>query len=185
LTDSKGRVVNFKNTIIILTSNLGSEYINKYQSIGFDNGQVGAKFDEVKERIMESLKNRFRPEFLNRLDEIIIFNPLSKEVIKEIVSIQLDIVKRRLLAKEIKLEIADEVISYLAHEGYNPEYGARPLKRLIQSKLLNPVAEFIISRQVDNGGIVKISMKGDRPSIELKKSYKRSGRKSKLANLKV
>ncbi len=172
LTDSKGRVVNFKNTIIILTSNLGSEYISNFQKMGFGSGEELEDFQEVKDRIMESLKSHFRPEFLNRLDEIVIFNPLSLKTIKQIVDIQLRAVEERLTEKGIKLEVDAEAIEYLAQKGYDPEYGARPLKRLIQSKILNPVAEFIISRKIDNGGIIKVCMKDGDTKIELKKSYK-------------
>ncbi len=179
LTDSKGRVVNFKNTVIILTSNLGSQYMNRFQKIGFGSGGEETRYNEVKDKIMDTLKESFKPEFLNRLDDVIIFNPLSAEVIRDIVSLQLDIVRKRLLLKGIKLEISDEVLSYLAKEGFNPEYGARPLKRLIQNRILNKVAEFIISRRVENGGIVKVSIRENEPVIELKKSYSvRGGKKT-------
>ncbi|MFA6416313.1 MAG: AAA family ATPase [Candidatus Paceibacterota bacterium] len=170
LTDSKGRVVNFKNTIIILTSNLGSNFINSFQKIGFQSNDIKASFEDTKVKIMETLKNNFRPEFLNRLDEILIFEPLSQETIREIVELQLAIVKSRLTAKGIILHVDSEVSAYLAKEGYSPEYGARPLKRLIQSKILNPVAEFIIARRVENGGVVEVTMKDGVPNIELKKS---------------
>jgi len=169
LTDSKGRIVNFKNTIIILTSNLGSNFINSFQKIGFQSNDIKASFEDTKVKIMETLKNHFRPEFLNRLDEILIFEPLSQETIREIVELQLAIVKTRLVAKGIILQVGSEVMSYLSSEGYSPEYGARPLKRLIQSKILNPVAEFIIARRVENGGVVEVTMKDGLPNIELKK----------------
>ncbi|MEK7136145.1 MAG: AAA family ATPase, partial [Patescibacteria group bacterium] len=179
LTDSKGRVVNFKNTLIILTSNIGSQFMNKFQKIGFGSGGEETRFGEVKEKIMENLKDHFKPEFLNRLDDIIIFNPLTSEVIRDIVAIQLDIVRKRLLLKGIKLEISEEVLAFMSKEGFNPEYGARPLKRLIQNRILNKVAEFIISRRVENGGIVKVSIRDNEPVIELKKSYSaRSGKKT-------
>ena len=168
LTDSKGRTANFKNTIIILTSNLGSEYINRFQKMGFGAGEE-ADFEQVKDKIHESLKNHFRPEFLNRLDEIIIFNPLSIKVIKEIVGIQLEVVEKRLLDKGIVLKVNDEVYEYLAKEGYNPEYGARPLKRLIQSRILNSIAELIIGRKVDQGGVVEVMLADGVPALELKK----------------
>lgn len=170
LTDSKGRTANFKNTIIILTSNVGSNYISNFSKIGFGNGDDKGQFNDVKEKIMDSLKNHFRPEFLNRLDDIIVFNPLSAEVIKEIVSIQLSIVEKRLLEKGIRLQMTDETLDYLAREGYSPEYGARPLKRLIQNKILNPVAEFIIGRKAEGGGTVVVNMKDGVPTLDLKKT---------------
>jgi len=179
LTDSKGRVANFKNAIIILTSNLGSEYINRFQKMGFGAGEA-TDFEQVKDKIHESLKNHFRPEFLNRLDEIIIFNPLPIKVIKEIVGIQLEVVEKRLLDKGIVLKVNDEVYEYLAKEGYNPEYGARPLKRLIQSRILNSIAELIISRKVDHGGVVEVVMKDGLPTLELKKKLAIRARRNKV-----
>ncbi|MEA1929705.1 MAG: AAA family ATPase [Patescibacteria group bacterium] len=173
LTDAKGRVVNFKNTIILLTSNLGSEYINRLQQrIGF-NQKDGAELpdpEEMKAKIHESLKSHFRPEFLNRLDDIVIFNSLSVEQIKEIVDIQLELVRERLSHKLIKLEITPEARGYLAREGYSVEYGVRPLKRLIQTKVLNQVAELIIARKIDRGGEVLVRMKDGKLVVELKKA---------------
>jgi len=174
LTDSKGRMVNFKNTIIIMTSNIGSQYIKNFNKIGFSGrNEAETGFEDVKEKMLDNLKDHFRPEFLNRLDEIIIFNPLSEDVLKQIVSIQLDLVKDRLVKKGIFLDVSDETITYLAKEGFNPEYGARPLKRLIQSKILNPVAKFIISRSIDNGGTVVVEIKDGEPAVELKKTFRR------------
>ncbi|MFA5023286.1 MAG: AAA family ATPase, partial [Candidatus Paceibacterota bacterium] len=172
LTDAKGRMVNFKNTIIILTSNIGSQFIKNYQRIGFSSDSNEHNYGEVKEKIQDSLRDHFRPEFLNRLDEIVVFNPLSAEVLREIVDLQLIIVRDRLAKKGIKLEISDEVMMFLAKEGYSPEYGARPLKRLIQNKILNPVAQFIIGRRVDGGGIVTVSLKNNEPVVELTKAIK-------------
>ncbi|MEI6494600.1 MAG: AAA family ATPase [bacterium] len=169
LTDSKGRVVNFKNTVIILTSNIGSEFMNKMQKIGFAGGGEESKFEEIKTKINDTLKNHFRPEFLNRLDEIIVFNPLSEAIIREVVDIQIQVVRDRLLVKGIELEVTNDALTYLAKEGYSREYGARPLKRMIQSKILNPVAEFIISRRVENGGTIIFDMKNGEPNLELKK----------------
>lgn len=178
LTDSKGRHVNFKNTIIILTSNLGSEFINRFHKMGFANGDVDSSFDDVKSKINESLKDHFRPEFLNRLDEIIIFNPLQPEVIKEIVKLQVDIVAKRLNEKGIVLNVDDSVLEHLAKVGYNPEYGARPLKRVIQNEILNPIAEFIIKRRVESGATVSVSYKDDKVSIDIKTKPKPRTKKS-------
>ncbi len=172
LTDARGRTVNFKNTIIIMTSNIGSQFIKNYQRIGFAGGDIDNDYGQVKEKIQDSLRDHFRPEFLNRLDEIVIFNPLAKETLREIVDLQLAIVRERLTKKGIRLEISDEAMTFLASEGYNPEYGARPLKRLIQSKILNPVAQFIIGRKIDGGGIVTVSLKDNIPVVELTKAVK-------------
>ncbi len=172
LTDAKGRRVNFRNTIIIMTSNLGANYIDKMQKFGFgtlDRNAAGKKqesfvadradYEQIKDRVMESLREFFRPEFLNRIDDTIIFDILNREAIRKIVEIQVNLVKERLAAKEITLDIVPEVYDYLAREGYNPQYGARPLKRLIQNKILTPVASFMISKGVMRGGSVKISLK--------------------------
>ena len=107
LTDGKGRMVNFKNTIIILTSNIGSQFIEKMESIGFSNNSNKEDYGNMKEKVMEALKDNFRPEFLNRLDEIIVFDVLSEEAIKEIVNLRIKVVRERLLAKDIDLEISE------------------------------------------------------------------------------
>jgi ATP-dependent Clp protease ATP-binding subunit ClpB len=113
----------------------------------------------VKAKFMESLKDYFRPEFLNRLDSIILFDVLSPESIKNIVGIQVEQVVKRLAEKEIRLDIAPAVLEYLSKEGYNPQYGARPLKRLIQEKILTPVAGFMISQAVGKGGSIAVGVK--------------------------
>ena len=180
LTDAKGRVVNFKNTIIILTSNIGAQYIDKMQKIGFGTGaSEAATYQETKNRLMNSLKDYFKPEFLNRLDDIIVFDVLTKEAIQEIVKIQIDLVKERLLQKEIKLEVSDEALVLLGKEGYNPQYGARPLKRLIQNKILNPVASLIISKGIMKGGSVNVGVKNGDKNGEFTFDVKK-GRKGSL-----
>ncbi|MFA6158250.1 MAG: AAA family ATPase [Candidatus Paceibacterota bacterium] len=160
LTDTKGRVVNFKNTVIILTSNIGSQFIDKMEKLGFasDTGTKN-KYEDVKAKVMESLKDYFRPEFLNRLDSIILFDVLSPESIRNIVGIQVEQVVKRLAEKEIRLDIAPAVLEYLSKEGYNPQYGARPLRRLIQEKILTPVAGFMISQAVGKGGSIQVGVK--------------------------
>ncbi|TSC58941.1 MAG: ATP-dependent Clp protease ATP-binding subunit ClpB [Parcubacteria group bacterium Greene0416_79] len=171
LTDAKGRGVNFRNTIIILTSNIGAQYIDKMERIGFSQGEADKRgeYEEAKGKVTGALKDYFRPEFLNRLDEIIIFDILSHEAIAEIVSIQMREVAERLRAKEISVTVLPEVYARLAKEGYNPQYGARPLKRLIQSKILNPIASFIISKGLGKGGSITVSVKGDGFHFEVKK----------------
>lgn len=163
LTDSKGRTVNFKNTVIIMTSNIGAQFIEKMERIGFSTaGGIDAEkenYNDAKNRVMNSLKDYFRPEFLNRVDDILIFDILSKESIQKIVEIQVNLVVERLKQKEINLVINPDVLAYLAKEGYNPHYGARPLKRLIQNKILTPVANLMISQGVTKNGTVTVSMK--------------------------
>ncbi|MEN9649626.1 MAG: hypothetical protein RL094_593 [Candidatus Parcubacteria bacterium] len=161
LTDSKGRTVNFKNTIIIMTSNIGAQYIDRMQKIGFSSAKSDqSNYVEVKDKVMSALKDHFRPEFINRLDEIVLFDILSQESIKKIVEIEVSKVKERLLEKEIILDLKPEVLDYLSKEGYNPQYGARPLKRLIQNKILTPVASLIISEGVMKGGTITVGTKG-------------------------
>ena len=171
LTDAKGRKVNFKNSIIILTSNIGAEFIDRMSKFGFSasTDTTDTQYDDAKDKVMGALRNYFRPEFLNRLDEIVVFDILSKEAIESIVKIQVGIVKERLAAKEITLTVSDDVLSYLAKEGYNPQYGARPLKRLIQSKILTPVASMMVSRGVMEGGSVSVDIRDGEFVFDVKK----------------
>ncbi len=159
LTDSKGRTVNFKNTIIILTSNIGAQFIDKMKTIGFStSADAAVNYEETKEKVMESLKDYFRPEFLNRLDEIIMFNVLDPESIRRIVDIEIKKVQDRLAEKEIVLEFKDAVYDYLAKEGYTPQYGARPLRRMIQNKVLTPLASMMIAEGLTSGARVSIDL---------------------------
>ncbi len=172
LTDSKGRVVNFRNSIIILTSNIGSQFIDKMESIGFGAYNQNTAYNDAKDRVMDALKNHFRPEFLNRLDEIVMFDVLSPESIREIVNIRTQIIRDRLLTKGINLNITDGAYEYLAKEGYDPHYGARPLNRLIQTRILNPVASHIIAHDITPGAIVEVSEKNGELIVETKTNKK-------------
>ncbi len=159
LTDAKGRTVNFKNTVIIMTSNIGAEFIDKMESIGFASDRNEKRqYDETKTNIEKALKDHFRPEFLNRLDDVIIFDILSKEAIEQIVEIQIKAVIERLANKQIRVKFSKTVFKFLAEEGYNPHYGARPLKRLIQEKILNPLAQLIISQNLKENSSIVISV---------------------------
>ena len=170
LTDAKGRKVNFKNTIIIMTSNIGDEHIDRMSNFGFskDHGEQ-AQYVQAKDKVMESLKNYFRPEFLNRLDEIIIFDILSPQTIRNIVEMQVEEVKKRLAGKDILLSVTNDVYDYLAKEGYDPKFGARPLKRIIQSKILTPVASMMVGEGMLRGGAVHVSLKKDQLSFDISK----------------
>ncbi|MEK7087910.1 MAG: AAA family ATPase [Patescibacteria group bacterium] len=169
LTDAKGRAVNFRNTIIILTSNIGGQFIDKMQRLGFSVSGTAGDYEDAKNKVMAALKEHFRPEFLNRLDDIIIFDVLSQEAMRQIVGIQLKQVEERLKAKDIAISVAPEVYDYLGKEGYNPQYGARPLKRLIQNKILNPIASRIIEKGIGAGGAVSLTMKNGDIHFEARK----------------
>jgi ATP-dependent Clp protease ATP-binding subunit ClpA len=187
LTDAKGRHVNFKNAILIMTSNVGSEYIREMTTLGFvAEESKGEKKEEedLKDKIREALESRFRPEFLNRLDEIIIFNSLTREDLKDIVRIQIELVAKRLLDKEINFKITEQALSFLVKEGYNPHYGARPLKRLIQNKILNKAAEMIVGNKVKASNTITVDLiKGD-IAVEVENGRRwRSGQSHQTVNL--
>ena len=178
LTDAKGRVVNFRNSIIILTSNIGAQFIDKMEKIGFSvrSGEQ-TNYTEAKNKVLASLKDYFRPEFLNRLDDIIVFDILSSEAVKKIVDIQMVQVQERLKGKEIELTVSPAVFDYLAKDGYSPQYGARPLKRLIQTKILTPVASLMISQGLMKGSSIFVDFKDNNFVFSVK-----NGKKSKLSN---
>jgi ATP-dependent Clp protease ATP-binding subunit ClpB len=161
LTDAKGRVVNFKNTIIIMTSNLGNQLL-KEVSLGFEDktvkGEAKVNEDKMKETVFEALKAQFKPEFINRLDEIIIFHPLAKKEIEKIIDLQLEIVKKRLVEKRIRLEFTDALRKYLSEKGFDPQFGARPLKRVIQSQILDDLAMQIIENKIKEGDKIKVDV---------------------------
>ncbi len=162
LTDSKGRIVNFRNTIIVMTSNIGAQHIERMEKLGFardNDNRDKQNYADAKDKITSSLKDHFRPEFLNRIDDTIIFDILSEEAIKDIVKIQVEQVIKRLVDKQINLVLSPAVYEYLAKEGYNPQYGARPLKRLIQNKILTPVANLLIGQEVTKGGTIEVGVK--------------------------
>jgi ATP-dependent Clp protease ATP-binding subunit ClpB len=184
LTDGKGRKVNFKNTIIVLTSNIGGEFIDKLAHIGF--GIAGAtdtsRYEETKEKVMESLREHFRPEFLNRLDDIIIFDPLAKEALARIVDNQIAEVVKRLAHKRITLSLTPEVHLWIAEKGYSPEYGVRPLRRAIQDSILTPLASLMVNQGVLEGGAVTVSIRDGELHFDVKKNTVRV-RRSALAGV--
>ena len=143
LTDNKGRTVNFKNTLIIFTSNLGSQLIR-------DNEEKGIDQDTTKKQVMELLRQTIRPEFLNRIDEIIMFKPLNEKEIREIVGLQIEGIHKMLLKNGVDLRVTDDAIDYIAKEGYDPQFGARPVKRALQRLVLNELSKQIIAGKVDN-----------------------------------
>ncbi len=160
LTDNKGRLVNFKNTIIIMTSNMGSQVIREnFADINDDNRQE--VIEKTKVEVLDMLKQTIRPEFLNRIDEIIMFTPLNEREIEEIVGIQVSGIRKMLAKNGVQLEVTPEALSFLAKEGYNPEFGARPVKRVLQRMVLNRLSKDILAQKVDREHPIIIDYKND------------------------
>ena len=168
LTDSKGRHINFKNTIIIMTSNVGASMITTTSRLGFSTSDDESKdkYEKLKETVTEEMKKAFRPEFLNRIDETIVFSHLSKEEIRQIVDLMLKDLFKRLNERELTVEVTDEVKDHLAEAGYSEAYGARPLRRLIQRKIEDMLAEEILSGKYQAGDTIKLIMDNDKISCE-------------------
>ena len=161
LTDSQGRVVDFKNTVIIMTSNLGSQAIMNSKNLGFtsveeDDNKAEADYETMKSKVMDNLKKAFRPEFLNRIDDIVVFHPLTADELKQIVGIMTNDLRKRLADRDLSLEFSDAALSELAKDGYDPEYGARPLRRAIQNKIEDPLADALLSGQYQDGDTIKV-----------------------------
>ena len=166
LTDAQGRTVNFKNTIIIMTSNIGARLITDSTKLGFSQNEDKSKeaqkeYEDTKKAVMAEVKKQFRPEFINRIDDIIVFHKLSDDNIKKIIDIMLKNVEKRLEAQEIKIEITDEVKDLIAKKGVDKAYGARPLKRAIQSMVEDKIAEGILDGTIKNGQKTKLVVQGD------------------------
>ncbi len=163
LTDAKGRHVNFKNTVIIMTSNVGASMISTAGKLGFSTAESAKqdKYEKLKDTVNEELKKAFRPEFLNRIDDIIVFSHLSKEEIREIVDLMMKDLFKRLSERELSIEVTDEVKDYLAKDGYNEAYGARPLRRLIQKKIEDQLAEEILTNAYQPGDVILLKLEGD------------------------
>jgi ATP-dependent Clp protease ATP-binding subunit ClpB len=159
LTDGQGRTVDFTNTIIVMTSNIGSQAI---QQISVEGGDE----DQIRDAVKEVLQTHFLPEFLNRIDETIIFHPLGRKEVRKIVEIQLEHLKKQLEATGLNFEISDKAIDAIANQGYDPVYGARPLKRVIQQKVQNPLATEILKGQFEEGSVVRIDFRDDEFQIE-------------------
>ena len=151
LTDGKGRLVDFKNTIIIMTSNIGSQYI----------------LEGKKEMVYEELKSRFKPEFLNRLDEIITFNSLDKESVKNIVRLELSKMNDKLKDRLIVIEFGEDLIDYVVNNAYDPNYGARPIRRFIQKELETDISKLILKENISTNSIIKIEIVDEKVKLEL------------------
>ena len=170
LTDAKGRHINFKNTVIIMTSNVGASMISTAGKLGFSTAETAKqdKYERLKETVNEELKKAFRPEFLNRIDDIIVFSHLSKEEIRQIVDLMMKDLFKRLSERDLSIEVTDEVKDYLAKDGYNEAYGARPLRRLIQKKIEDQLAEEILTNAYKPGDTILLKLVDDKIVFERK-----------------
>jgi len=176
LTDSQGRTVDFRNTVIIMTSNVGGRMITEPKRLGFVVTDDAAKnYEDMKSNVMSELKKTFRPEFLNRVDDIIVFHPLSEDNIRSIVGIMLDVLVKRLAQNGITLEVSDEAKAHLAKKGFDPVFGARPLRRSIQTMVEDKLAEQMLDGTVKAGDTVRVSLDGDQLVFETAKA--KTGRK--------
>jgi ATP-dependent Clp protease ATP-binding subunit ClpB len=159
LTDGRGKTVDFKNTVVIMTSNIGSEHI-----------QESDNYDEMKNKVTQELRNYFRPEFLNRIDEIIIFRALGETELNKIIDIQIKSFESRLAAKNIHVKLTDKAKDFISSKGYDPAFGARPLKRAIHTYLLNPLSSKLISGEFKEGDNIFVNVtKEDGDILEFKK----------------
>jgi ATP-dependent Clp protease ATP-binding subunit ClpC len=182
MTDSLGRKVNFSNTIIILTSNVGASLADKRSTMGFSTSTAEDDYDAMKEKITEAAKKHFRPEFINRFDELIVFRMLDRPDLEKIVELEAQKLIRRLADKDITLTLSPEVISMLVDKGYDPQYGARPMRRAIERLLEDPIAEAILrgelvagcmSRAIRPEGTSDIAFAQDKPEPAPKKRVSR------------
>jgi ATP-dependent Clp protease ATP-binding subunit ClpC len=172
LTDAQGRKVDFRNTIVIMTSNIGASQISKNQSLGFSIGDdTGLSYEDMKTKVMGELKKVFRPELLNRIDEIIVFHKLTKDEIKEVIDILMKRLREQMATHEVTIELTDEAKDLLVEKGYDPAMGARPLRRAIQRFIEDPLADFVLGRSLEPGSTILVGRKGQvaegEPEVDL------------------
>jgi len=166
LTDGQGRTVDFRNTVIVMTSNIGSEFLaSRSGALGFVASQDAsangfASQDDLRARVMGKLREAMRPEFLNRIDEIVLFSKLGREELGRIVRLLLEATARRLGGREVALDVTDAAVAWLGEHGYEPEYGARPLRRLIQREVDDRIADLFVSGELSDGGRVQVDAAG-------------------------
>jgi len=173
LTDGQGRTVNFRNTVIIMTSNIGAELIQKQGAIGFRQGAAKGsreetEYQEIKNKLLEEVRRTFRPEFLNRIDDIVIFNPLNMENIKKIVDIELEQLRAKLTQQGIKLEVSPKAKEFLGQKGFDVYFGARPLKRTIQKYLQNPLSIELLEKRIKSGDTITVDVSADGQKLSFK-----------------
>ncbi|HEV2590491.1 MAG TPA: AAA family ATPase, partial [Gaiellaceae bacterium] len=162
LTDSQGRKVDFRNVIVIMTSNIGSASISKNVTLGFTlSNEEGLTYDDMKTRVMGDLKKVFRPELLNRIDEIIVFPKLAKDEILQVVDLMMNRVRMQMAEHGVTIELTDEAKDLLVEHGYDPAMGARPLRRAIQRYIEDPLADYILGRELEPGSTILVARKGE------------------------
>jgi ATP-dependent Clp protease ATP-binding subunit ClpC len=167
LTDSYGRIVDFKNTILIMTSNIGARQIGLHIPLGFSkSGDEAVSYDKMKETVLGELKRVFNPELLNRLDEVIVFHQLSKDDLRKIVDLMLDRLQHQLSERKISLAVDQNAKDFLIDRGYDPTFGARPLRRAIQRYVEDPLAEEVLKGRFPEGGSLRIKLEGDALTFE-------------------
>jgi ATP-dependent Clp protease ATP-binding subunit ClpC len=163
LTDSQGRTVDFTNTVVVMTSNLGSDVIiRRGAGIGFGSGGSEADEEARREQVLRPLREHFRPEFLNRIDEIVVFRQLSGEQLRQITSLLLDQTRRMVRAQDITVDFTDAAVDWIAERGYQPEYGARPLRRTIQREVDNQLSRLLLDGRIREGGRVTVDVEDGR-----------------------
>jgi ATP-dependent Clp protease ATP-binding subunit ClpC len=168
LTDNYGRVIDFKNTVVIMTSNVGARDISKGRALGFSTGEASASFDRMSEKVKEELQRVFNPEFLNRLDDVIVFHPLGREHISQIVQILLKEVRRRLQEEELTLKLSDAATDFIVKNGYDEQYGARPLRRALQRQIEDPLSEKILMGEFQKGDEIEVDLSADGERLEFR-----------------
>jgi ATP-dependent Clp protease ATP-binding subunit ClpC len=161
LTDSYGRKVNFKNTIIIMTSNLGAKDIKKGVGLGFGKDDLDSEYERMEKVVREEVKKTFNPEFLNRLDDVVVFRPLERKDMGRIVDLLVIELEQRLSSREIKMQISESVRDFIIEKGFDPQLGARPLRRAIQKLLEDPLADEILRGKITDNSLLKVGRKGD------------------------
>jgi ATP-dependent Clp protease ATP-binding subunit ClpC len=169
LTDGQGRLVDFRNTVLIMTSNLGTEFIRRGGTLGFLQKDSTQEDQEAQQKIEKSLKSTFRPEFLNRIDEVIIFSPLTEEQMVDIVDLQMNEIRQRLSEHNLSVELTDATRKWLAHEGFDPSFGARPLKRTLQKFVESPLSVKLLSGDFKEGDQVLVDLNEENEELEFKK----------------
>jgi len=168
LTDAQGRKVDFRNTIVIMTSNIGAAAISKNQTLGFSIGdESGLSYEDMKERVMGELKKIFRPELLNRIDEVIVFHKLAKEEIIQIVDLLMKRVREQMAAHEVSIELTQGAKELLVEKGYDPAMGARPLRRAIQRHIEDPLADFVLMSELEPGSTILVDRKDDSEDVDI------------------